>query len=449
MPKSPPRLGLLPLGALAAVGCVARLPEASVTLDDTMVTRAFVHVDVDPGTTAHVVYGDADADDTRVTPDADGPALDFVLYAHAGGTTRFRVEGVDADGRAVHGPDQTFDTDALPDGVPGFTEAVPVTVDGLGPWLLTSALSDNAHATVLIVTTDGRPVWYWQPGDAVVAAARYDASSGTVYGSAFDPANDAYGYLFDVPVRGGAPTLRALTGAHHDTVRFDDGGGPIDAQLVTVFQDVDGQTIAGDTVVEIDAAGGQRTVWSAFDALTPTENAGWTLTQFPDHVPDWTHANGLWYDAASDDYLVSLWWPEQVVRIDRATGATAWVMGGDSDTFTFTDGDAFGPQHAPAWADGQLTVFDNRSASEGSRAVEYAVDEAAHTATVAWQFSPPEPSYALVLGDVTRRADGSHLLGWGSTGDVYVTDADDAVAGFLRLDQPLAIGAVTELAALP
>lgn len=448
MRKSPsPRCGAALLLVLG--GCARALPAATVTLDDTMVTRAFVHVDADLGVTAHVVYGDADAADTRVTPDASGGALDFVLYVHAGVTTAFQLEGTDADGRTVRGPRQTLDAPALPDGVPAFDAAVPVTLDGFGPYLLTSALSDNAHAVVLIVTTDGRPVWYWQPGDAVVAAARFDAASGTVYGSAFDPANDAYGYLFDVPVRGGEPAVRVLTGAHHDTVRIDDGASTVDAQLVTMFQDVDGQTIAGDTLVEVGPDGAQRRVWSAFDALTPTENAGWSLSQFPDHVPDWTHANGLWYDADAGAYYVSLWWSGQVVRIDRASGATDWFMGGAENEFTFADGDAFGPQHAPELVDGRLGLFDNRSASEGSRAVEYTVDDAARTAAVAWSFTPPEPSYALVLGDVTRRPDGAHLMGWGSTGDVYLTDGDDALVGFLRLDQPLAIGAVTELAALP
>ena len=433
-------------------------------MDSTMVTRAFVHVDADPGVRAHLVYGERDAEESSwvSTPDLTGGSLDFVLYLRAGTRSSFRLEGTDALGRVVQGPIQDVTTGALPRNLPDFRSTIDLTLDGLGPWLLTSCLSDNEHAAVVILTLDGGVVWYWQPGDAVVAAARFDALTGKVYGSAFDPANGGYGYLFEIPVAGGDPVFYPLPSAHHDTVRIDNGdGGPLWAQLVTTFQEVDGRFIAGDTLVEVSSDGVQRTVWNAFDHLTPTENSGWNLTPFPNGEPDWTHANGLYYDDDEGAYYISLWWPEQVVKVDRATGNTVWFMGGVENEFTFVGDSGFGPQHAPEFREGRLGLFDNRDATEGSRAVEYRVDEAARTATLEWSYAPDDPQYALVLGDTTRRDDGSHLMAWGSTGDIVVTDAftdavTDAVtdankvpSGLLRMEQPLAIGTVSEIGAMP
>ena len=442
----------VPLSVLFLGGCVDPSLDATVTLDPTMVTRAFVHVDADPSVRAHVVYGDKNTDEATwaATPKQTGGALDFVLYLHGGASSSFRVEGTDARGHAVSGPLQDVTTDALPRMLPNFRSTVEVTLDGLGPWLLTSCLSDNEHAAVVILSLDGGVVWYWQPGDAVVAAARYDALTGTVYGSAFDPTNDGQGYLFEIPVAGGEPVIHPLPWAHHDTVVVDNGdAGPLWAQLVTTFQEVDGQSIAGDTIVEVSRDGVQRVVWSAFDALTPTENSGWSLTPFPNGEPDWTHANGLSYDESEGAYYVSLWWPEQVIKVDRATGNTLWFMGGAEDEFTFVGDSGFGPQHAPEFHDGRLGVFDNRDATQGSRAAEYLVDERARTATLEWSYTPEDPQYALVLGDTTRREDGSHLIAWGSTGDIFVTDANNILSGLLRMEQPLAIGAVSEIGAMP
>jgi hypothetical protein len=135
--------------------------------------------------------------------------------------------------------------------------------------------------------------------------------------------------------------------------------------------------------------------------------------------------------------------------VDRATGNTAWFMGGAENEFTFVGDSGFGPQHAPEFHDGRLGVFDNRDADAGSRAVEYTVDEPARTATLQWSYAPDDPQYALVLGDTTRRDDGSHLIAWGSAGDIFVTDADSTLSGLLRMEQPLAIGAVTEIGAMP
>jgi hypothetical protein len=144
---------------------------------------------------------------------------------------------------------------------------------------------------------------------------------------------------------------------------------------------------------------------------------------------------------------------------DLAHGRVAghiWDFGSRTlRTKQMTQGATFGCPHevdeqlALEFHEGRLGVFDNRDATEGSRAAEYLVDERARTATLEWSYTPEDPQYALVLGDTTRREDGSHLIAWGSTGDIVVTDADSTLSGLLRMEQPLAIGAVSEVGVMP
>lgn len=459
IPGTPFSLVVPVLAGLAA--CSSPLGEPTVTMDPTMVTRAFVHVDSETPVTAHVEYGDKDADtDTWLTtPSVTGTSLDFVLYLHADTTSQFRIKGEDERGRPVSTRKQEITTEGLPSDIPEFSPMIDVALDGLSPWLLTSLLGGELSASVVtIVTLDGRVVWYWQPEDTVIPSARLDAASGLIYGTGFDIANEGHAYMFTLPLAGtggeaGEVVKHDLQWAHHDAIMLDEretesSPGTI-VVPVSTFADVDGVTVAGDSIVEISPDGTETTIWDAFDHLVPAENASWNMTQFPQGQKDWTHGNGLFYDDTDGAYYFSLWGPEQIVKIDRSTGNTVWHMGGPENEFDFGDDPGFGPQHAPEFSNGELRLFDNRNSSSGSRGASYAVDEDARTATLTWSFEPADAQWALVLGDVTLRPDGSHLLSWGSSGDIFMTDAQDELVGFIRCDEPLAIGQVSELAELP
>lgn len=431
-----------------ATGCTRTLPDATLVADTEVVTRVAVHLENDEEITAHLEYGDAsEPEETWLrSDDVVGSTLDFTAYLHADTTSGIRVVGTDANGRKVAGAVQEITVGSIPNEIPVYQSTIDVTVEGLGPLLLTTEMSADADETVAnILTLDGRSVWYWQPGDGVLPAARYDAASGDVYGVVSQIADDGYGYVFRVPVAGGEVQKHELTWAHHDALLLDDG---VIATLVSTFGEYEGDTVAGDSIVEIDPDGTERTIWDAFDVLAPAPNHAWSITQFPGGEKDWTHANGLDYDPGEGAYYVSLWGTEQVIKVDRATGNTVWIMGGPENEFDFGDDGGFGPQHAPDFEGGRLTLFDNNDAS-GSRACDYAVDEDARTATLTWSYAPADPLWALVLGDVTARDGGSHLMGWGSSGNIYVTDADDQLAGFLQMDKALAIGQVTEIGTLP
>lgn len=436
----------VPLLLLAA--CTPALPEATLTVDPDMVTRVAVHLENTAEITAHAEYGDAGEPQETWwhSPDQTGSSLDFTVYLHASATSGIRIVGTDERDRAVSGPVQEIAIGDLSSGIPDFTSTIDVTLDGLGPFLLTSVMSADPTKTVVTIhTVDGRPVWYWRPGDGVIPSVRFDAARGLLYGVVSDAPEAGYGYTFTLPIAGGDVVKHELTWVHHDALLLDDG---VTATLVSTFREFEGEEIAGDAIVEIAADGTERTIWDAFDHLTPAENHAWNIPQFPEGQPDWTHANGLDYDPVEGAYYLSLWGPEQIIKVDRATGNTVWVMGGTENEFDFGDDAGFGPQHGPDYEDGRLSLFDNRDAG-GSRACDFVIDESARTATLDWSFEPSDPSWALVLGDVTRRADGSHLMSWGSAGNIFVTSTDEELVGFLQMDKALAVGQVTELGSLP
>lgn len=128
------------------------------------------------------------------------------------------------------------------------------------------------------------------------------------------------------------------------------------------------------------------------------------------------------------DYIVSARHLDAVFRIDRSNnGKVLWILGGSSTVankdlaphMTIIGDPLGGPKRmhdARLGADGVLTMFDNRSATgQPPRIVAYQLDEVAHTATMLWQRTYPDPAgQSFGLGSARRNPDGSLVISWGS-----------------------------------
>ena len=146
-------------------------------------------------------------------------------------------------------------------------------------------------------------------------------------------------------------------------------------------------------------------------------------------------------------------------------GEVVWKLGGKDSDFTFPDDPDHGPcaQHAATMLpNGHVMVFDNGSgllagnlcvdpanpsgpsvARPHTRVVEYALDTAAGTASVAWSHTPPvsggeQPWYAWFMGSARRVADGHTLIGWSAETRALATEvaADGDELWRLRLAEP-------------
>ncbi|MCP5117453.1 MAG: aryl-sulfate sulfotransferase [bacterium] len=189
------------------------------------------------------------------------------------------------------------------------------------------------------------------------------------------------------------------------------------------------QKVMGDVIHEFERETG-RVVWEwkAFDHMDPfrigyeTFSPYWVRRGFPDMV-DWTHANNLLYDEQDDSIVINYRYQAAAMKIDRKTKQIKWIFGEPSgwgkltDKVLKPDGEVKWPyhQHSPnPTPKGTLLIYDNGNyqarpftpakpvAETYSRAVEYAIDEAAGTVREVWQSEQmgPERVISVAMGDV-------------------------------------------------
>ena len=179
------------------------------------------------------------------------------------------------------------------------------------------------------------------------------------------------------------------------------------------------QKVMGDTIIEFDKQGNILWEWNAFDYLDTDMigyeafNPYWVTRRFPD-TWDWSHGNGVSYDARDDSVVASFKLLDAIIKIDRKTKEIKWIFGdhhgwkGELKEKLLTPvGEGFRwpwHQHNPRWTDdGTLLVFNNNRAQakpfDGrphvsfedtySYSVEYDINEDDMTVREVW-ISEPE-----------------------------------------------------------
>jgi hypothetical protein len=193
---------------------------------------------------------------------------------------------------------------------------------------------------------------------------------------------------------------------------------------------VEGRDIRGDRLMEVSLDGQGRELWNAFDWIPVEQNDGFGM-----EPPDWTHANGLDFDAVRGEYALSLYRQEQVYGIAKETGAVDWILG-DGGDFSFPNDVGFGPQHGPLFTEDGILLFDNAADGDSARLVEYTLDEDKMEASLVWSQTPPDGAHTRIMGSVWPVAGGS-LSAWGEYDEVVTMDDDGAA---LRVVKPAEVG---------
>lgn len=414
-------MALPPLALLLLAACEAPAPAQEWT--------GSAEVDPSIATLVHVTWSPPDADVTVEFEAGDAPAR------AATGDGRATLYGIPADTDVRwrlahgdwHGEWATTRTGPLPDDIPSFT--VEGTLDV--PYVLVAWEEFPWASTgVYVIDGAGNVVWYWLPTWGMVPVARKTAAGDAllVMHTKEDYIEDATVEL--LPLDGSAPTVEPLPYAHHDVLEVPDARY---AAIVGEVREDEGEAVVGDTIVEVGEDGGQRVVWSAFDALPVVRHESWGVGTYPAGA-DWTHANGLDYDPDEGAYYLSLFYQRCVVKIDRATGETLWILGGDHGTLALPDDTGPRRQHAPEATSDGVAMFDNAYGDDaGSRLVRYTVDEGAETASLAWEWHHPDALFTLVLGDVDLLDDGGALSSWGTFGEIVRADAAGDVTWRARI----------------
>jgi hypothetical protein len=176
-------------------------------------------------------------------------------------------------------------------------------------------------------------------------------------------------------------------------------------------------TIINDVIVEVNPAGKVVWSWSVANHINVANaNVDWRY-QFPDVI----HLNSLWYDG-NGGIIFSCRHLDAVYRIDMATGAITWKLGGTqvSQSLAFTPSPyvtSFSGQHdAQLLPNGELTLFDDATGTDRApRAVAISLDTADKTATIVSQVTDSRATTAGCCGSAIQLSGGDWVISWGQT----------------------------------
>jgi hypothetical protein len=361
----------------------------------------------------------------------EGQAFEIVATSGASSATYY-VRCLPADF-----PTWTFQRSALPE-VEWFT-AAPGT--GSPP----PGVSPNY---VAFFDTNGVPVWWTK-----AAERPFDfhlLTNGNVIWTQFAPSSEEHrldGSLVRVLTAVGASINSDL----HEALLLPNGN-----HLLIVGRVVPGFSFCGGSnrrifdygYQEITPGGSVVRQWFASDHIPMSEvPAAWcdTINGTTGDIYDVYHANSV--EPAGNDVVLSFRHLDAVYRVSGADGSIVWKLGGTARPESLTilndpefgpGGGGFGGQHdARVLGDGTVTVHDNGfHAGTGPRhpprAVRYAIDTGAGTATLIEQVTDPAGlGSAGCCGSARRLPGGDWLASWGN--DNLITELTSAGARVFSL----------------
>ncbi len=179
--------------------------------------------------------------------------------------------------------------------------------------------------------------------------------------------------------------------------------------------------VTGTVVQHVDALGTALFTWTPFDhfAITDLDSASRTGA-----TVNWTHGNAIDFDT-DGNLLISFRSLSEITKIDLATGAILWRLGGRANQFTISGAAApFLGQHGMHLvAPNLLQLLDNRGQAVGTQAERYILDEAGRTARLSASYSSGPPVTALLGGSTQALAGGRVLVAYGDGERVQEYDA--------------------------
>jgi len=175
--------------------------------------------------------------------------------------------------------------------------------------------------------------------------------------------------------------------------------------------------VKGDVIAEFTRKGDIIRRHSLFDILDPNRIGYYSVVSgeggaTPGGNLDWSHSNGLFYDASDNSYLISIRHQDAIAKIGLEDGDLRWIIGDHHGWGFEWQKFLLSPiggmewqyhQHDPSISpSGTILCFDNgncraipykkrKSAEQSySRVVEYAVDEANRDIREVWSFGGPD-----------------------------------------------------------
>jgi hypothetical protein len=214
----------------------------------------------------------------------------------------------------------------------------------------------------------------------------------------------------------------------HDSLLLPDG-----SRFLIAYEPNSESGLTDSVIQEFDPSGDLVWEWNSADHVDIDAES--TLSN-----DDYAHVNSIQVMEdgdilASFRHLSSVWKIARTAHDGFEVGDVVWRLGGRISDFAFVDDPHPGgpcAQHtATELPNGNILLFDNGSGWLGqvlcvnpadpsgdsvsrgfTRVTEYALDEAAGTATLVWDYQPTQPRGAVFAGSAERLPNGNTLIGW-------------------------------------
>jgi len=178
--------------------------------------------------------------------------------------------------------------------------------------------------------------------------------------------------------------------------------------------------VTGTVVQHVETDGSVSFEWNVFDHFQITD-----LPAADRSGPsvNFTHGNGIDLDT-DGNLLLSFRSLSEVTKVNVATGAVMWRLGGLANQFTFINNTkaAFDRQHGVRRGEaGQIQMLDNGLGAP-SRFVTFQIDGNALTATMVNEFIESPTTYTAVGGGTQHYTNGHSIVTFGQAGKVAEVD---------------------------
>ncbi|GAB2591603.1 arylsulfotransferase family protein [Microlunatus antarcticus] len=287
--------------------------------------------------------------------------------------------------------------------------AATMIADGAGNSLWSSA-GARSYANMRLQTYQGRPVITWWESHSTGLAAYADGQTViedvahnviTRVQKHGDVSPDEH--EFSITPRGTAYIVSYVkTKADLRPVK-----GPKDGLIMNgIFEEVDLAT--GEVLHH----------WESLDHVALTEShAG--VPEDPTEPYDYFHINSV-APTPDGNVIISARHTWAVYKVDLATGAVRWRLGGRKSDFDLPSSATFAWQHdAQFETPTMIRMFDNGSdgtetVTDESQVLWFSVDEAARTARLVRRLVHPAKISAHAMGNAQRLDNGNLFVGWGT-----------------------------------
>ncbi len=185
---------------------------------------------------------------------------------------------------------------------------------------------------------------------------------------------------------------------------------------------VDTADVTATVLQHIGGDGNLLFQWNAFDHFEITDQPEQDRTS---PGVNFTHGNAIDFDQ-DGNVLLSFRSLNEITKVDVATGAVMWRLGGLANQFTIEDdpNDSFVRQHGLRTSSpGTIQFLDNGNGAP-SRLVRYTIDETTMTATLTLDFRDSPTTFTPVGGGTDYLPNGHALVSFGRAG--RVVEADEA-----------------------